>query len=78
MKNTLFNNFAEWNNLMVRKSIEKFIDKYQNKLNWDYISKYEKLNEQFIIKYLKKLNVKSLIENQELSTTFKIKLIEYV
>ena len=37
---------------------EGFIEKYQNKLEWRYISIYQKLSEEFIEKYEDKIIAK--------------------
>ena len=40
------------------KELEKFIEKYENKVDWDCISEYQKLSEKFILKNIEKINIK--------------------
>jgi hypothetical protein len=49
---------------------ESFIEKYQDKLNWDDISQYQQLSESFIEKYKNKVNWFRISEYQRLSEPF--------
>lgn len=54
--------------------IEKLIEDNLAYVNWNNISKYQKLSERFIEKYKDKLNLKHILEYQELTEDFKNKL----
>ena len=62
----------------VRKALtEKLIEKYQDKLDWNYISKYQNLSEKFILKHLDKIKIDYLVYNKKikLSSFTKLRLI---
>ena len=50
-----------------QKLSEKFIEKFQNKLDWYWVSKYQKLSEKFLYKNLDKISIKELKENEHLN-----------
>ena len=60
INNELINNFED----IIRENIND-----KGKINWDNISKYEKLDSQFIYKYYDKMLLENLIRYQKLSTS---------
>ena len=65
-KYDLFNE-AEFNKIPLS---EEFIDSYADKVNWTWISKYQKLSEQFIEKFQEKVYWSEISWNQKLSEQF--------
>jgi hypothetical protein len=49
---------------------EDFIRKYQDRVNWDYISRDQILSESFIIEFKDKIRLKYITVNQKLSEEF--------
>ena len=58
--------FYEKNNLA-----EDFIREFKDKINWDYISKYQKLSEDFIREFKNKVNWMYISRDKTLSERFK-------
>ena len=52
------------------KLSEKFIEKFENYVDWDFISCYQNLSEEFIIKHQDKLTWKYIFSRQKLSEKF--------
>ena len=59
-----------WYFLSKFKLSEEFIEKYQDKVNWDNISQFQSLSEEFMEKHFDKLNSKLISEYQVLSESF--------
>jgi len=53
-----------------QKLSESFIDKFQDRVDWHYISIYQKLSEEFIKKFQGKLNLYYISKYQKLSQAF--------
>ena len=58
-----------WFNLCSNQKLS-FIEKHINKVDWYFISKYQKLSEEFIEKYIDKVNWKFISQYQKLSEEF--------
>ena len=61
-----------------QKLSEEFIDKYNDKVNWNYISRCQTLSESFIEKYNDKLSWYNISIYQKLSESFIEKYIDKV
>ncbi|BAE47704.1 hypothetical protein G8S49_06410 [Clostridium botulinum C] len=59
-----------WNEISSQDLSEEFMDKYQDILDWKYISVYQNLSESFSEKYQDKLNWKIICKFQELPESF--------
>ena len=59
-----------WGYFIEQDLTEEFIEKFQHKLNWFYISKKKYLSEKFIEKFQHKLNWKKISQHQKLSEEF--------
>ena len=59
-----------WYFLSKFKLSEEFIEKYQDKVNWNNISQFQSLSEEFMEKRFDKLNSKLISEYQVLSESF--------
>ena len=59
-----------WYFLSKFKLSEEFIEKYQDKVNWDNISQFQSLSEEFMEKHFDKLNSKLISEYQVLPESF--------
>lgn len=64
--------------IIKKKFSEEFLEYYQNKLNWDLISRYQKLSEEFIRKHKDKVNWNNITRFQVLSDEFKYEFKDYV
>ena len=66
---------AEWTTISMNPNLseelfENFIEKYADKVDWKYISVYQKLSETFIEKHTDEVNWGCISECQKLSETF--------
>ena len=61
-----------------QKLPESFIEKFKDKINWEYISQYQKLSENFIEKFKDKVNWQYISQYQKLSPKFIIKNIDRI
>ena len=59
-----------WYFLSKFKLSEEFIEKYQDKVNWNNVSQFQSLSEKFMEKHFDKLNSKLISEYQVLSESF--------
>jgi peroxiredoxin len=57
--------------------VKILLEKFQDKVDWNMICRYQQLNEKFIRKHLDKLNIKSILKYQELNDNFKNLLRTY-
>jgi len=55
---------------MSQKLSESFIEQFQDKVQWEYISCYQKLSEKFIAKFENKVNWRKISWSQNLSESF--------
>jgi len=60
----------DWGAISMYQISEEFIREFQDKVNWNYISKYQKLSESFIIEFQDKVNWVYISPNQKLSEEF--------
>ena len=68
-----------WENISKHKKLsEKFIEKFQNRVDWKYISKYQKLSEKFIAKFQDKVDWKYISKYQKLSEKFIGKFLSHI
>jgi len=65
----------EWAVISRIKLPEKLIEKYKDKVYWDYISKYQKLSPKFISKYINKIQPSILINRYYENYPASIKLL---
>ena len=63
----LINENTNWNEISREPLSESFIEKFQDKVDWDKISCSQKLSESFIIKHIDKLNLDLILQYQKLS-----------
>jgi len=66
-------NEIDWNLFSQIKIPTYYIEDFANHLNWQSISRYQKLDENFIDKYFNKLDLRLVARYQELSQTYILK-----
>jgi hypothetical protein len=64
----------DWDALSRKQLSEKQIDKYKDKLNWKYISKYHKLTDDMLIKYHNYINWEIVLKERKIKRTILEKL----